>query len=215
MALMHAPEIKLPQPSPSEYQQAIAGKEQKLVWYKFNKALPNVNPARAKAEARPVRAELRARQQIVASPKNAPKRTQIVCGCAETAGNRSVGIAERTGREVAGNADTGEASSQSFVPPEMVQPETGESGDAAGRARDHRTNADAVALPTPKFVKPFVPPPKKVPVKLTEVAPAPEVPVLAAAVKTDPTVADYKFKLPPRPFTPPQREPSVGQANCR
>src|SRR5438067_10627387 len=77
-ALMNAPEIKLPQPSKSEYQQAIEGKENKLVWFKFNKELPDVTPPRAKTERRPLRAKELARQQVVASPKDAPKQTRIV-----------------------------------------------------------------------------------------------------------------------------------------
>src|SRR5579863_2328454 len=77
-ALMHAPEIKLPEPAKSEYKQAIEGKEDKLVWYKFNKDLPDVTPLEARAERKPLRAAVQARQQIVASRKDAPKRTQVV-----------------------------------------------------------------------------------------------------------------------------------------
>jgi TonB family protein len=77
-AMMNAPEIKLPEQNKSEYQLAFQGKEEKLVWYKFNKELPDVTPLRAKAEPKPVRATLKAKQQIVASRKDAPQRTQVV-----------------------------------------------------------------------------------------------------------------------------------------
>ena len=74
---MNAPEIKLPPPAKSEYKLAIEGHEAKLVWYKF-KELPAVTPPEAKPVQKPLRAEVQAKQQIVASPKNAPKRTQMV-----------------------------------------------------------------------------------------------------------------------------------------
>src|SRR6184192_1643846 len=75
-ALMNAPEIRLPEPSRSEYKQSIQGREEKLVWYKFNKALPDVRPPEARAERNPLRAAVQARQEIVSSRKDAPKRTQ-------------------------------------------------------------------------------------------------------------------------------------------
>ncbi|MDP9053854.1 MAG: energy transducer TonB [Acidobacteriota bacterium] len=77
-ALMEAPEIKLPEPSKSEYKQAIEGKEDKLVWLRFNNVLPDVTPLRAITEHKPLRAAVKAPQQIVASRKDAPKQTQMV-----------------------------------------------------------------------------------------------------------------------------------------
>src|ERR1700728_4778467 len=76
-ALMSAPEIKLPTPAKSEYKQVIEGKEEKLVWYRF-KELPDVTPPQVKPERKPLRAEGQAKQQIVASRKDAPKRKQMV-----------------------------------------------------------------------------------------------------------------------------------------
>src|SRR5437762_4339210 len=80
IVLMHAPTaaLKLPEPGKSEYKQVFEGKEQKLVWYKFNTALPSVAPPRARTNPDPLRAEVRARQQIVASPRSDTKRTQFV-----------------------------------------------------------------------------------------------------------------------------------------
>ena len=54
IALMYAPEVKLPEPGKSEYKQAIEGKEPKLIWYKFNKDLPDVSSKTA--SRRPVKA---------------------------------------------------------------------------------------------------------------------------------------------------------------
>src|SRR5438045_8931378 len=50
----------------SAYQQLIAPHEKKLVWYRFDKKLPEVSPPKKEADARPPRAELkRAGQTIV------------------------------------------------------------------------------------------------------------------------------------------------------
>lgn len=67
----------LPPASPTEYQQAFAGKEDKIVWYRF-RSLPAVVPAAAPRLRRPVRAEVKAKQSIVSSSRNAPKRRQVV-----------------------------------------------------------------------------------------------------------------------------------------
>ncbi len=75
-ALMYAPAVRMPEPSKSEYKQAIEGKEPKLIWYKFNKELPAV--AAATPAKRPPKAESIAERQIVAAPRRAPKQKQIV-----------------------------------------------------------------------------------------------------------------------------------------
>jgi TonB family protein len=54
---MNAPDIKLPEPAKSAYKQAIEGKEDKLVWFKFNKELPDVKPLETRAERKPLRAK--------------------------------------------------------------------------------------------------------------------------------------------------------------
>ena len=79
--LLHAdftpPEF--PKTSKSEYEQAIAGKEKQIVWYRFKKDLPDVSPKTPKVQKKqPLKAEFKAKQSIVASPKDAPKRRQIV-----------------------------------------------------------------------------------------------------------------------------------------
>ncbi len=79
-ALMYAPPLSLPTlppASPSEYQQAFAGKEDKIVWYKFHD-LPDIAPQNSAHASGPMRAAQKARQAIVSSPKNAPARNQVV-----------------------------------------------------------------------------------------------------------------------------------------
>jgi TonB family protein len=78
--LMYAPPMSLPTlpaPSPSEYQQAFAGKEDKIVWYKF-RDLPDVSPKDSPRARQPLHAAVVAKQAIVSSPKNAPKHDQVV-----------------------------------------------------------------------------------------------------------------------------------------
>jgi TonB family protein len=213
LTLMHAPEIKLPPPSPSEYQQAIAGKEQRLIWYKFNKTLPNVTPQRAKAEKRPVRAELRAKQQIVASPKRAPRRTQIVWTEApilpEFAPLESPNVLAMRLPEI---APPPKKPAREFVAPEVVKPALAKV-EILDAPQIPLQTLSAVVLPGPtKIVKAFVPPPKKIPVKLKEVAPAPETPTLASVVKSEPLKLEYSFRLPPRPFTAPPSKPTTAAA---
>jgi TonB family protein len=78
--LLYAPDVSLPslpKPSPSEYQQAFAGKEDKIVWYKFQQ-LPKISPQSSPQARQPMRADVISKQAIVSSPKDAPKRTQVV-----------------------------------------------------------------------------------------------------------------------------------------
>src|SRR5438874_2134521 len=77
--LMTAPAIELPRRSESEYKQAIAGHEEKIVWYKFPRQLPDVSPPKRMETPRlPLRASAEAKQAIVSSPRNAPARPQMV-----------------------------------------------------------------------------------------------------------------------------------------
>jgi TonB family protein len=202
---MYAPEIRLPQASPTEYQQAIAGNETKLVWYKFNNALPDISPPRAEAEPQPVRAEVRANQQIVAAPKNAPKRAQIVFVDAPV-------LPEIAPLESPNVLAVKMPPARVFVPPDIVKPAPARVEVPPDVPQVAVPALSAVELPVPaKFVKAFVPPPKRVPVKLTEVAPAPETPTVADAVKPNTPALDVALKLPPRPFAAPQPKPATAK----
>ncbi len=78
LALLNVESMSVPKRAPSAYEQKVAGKESKIVWYKFRKELPRVAPANAPRDERPLRAENKAPQAIVSAPRNAPKRTQMV-----------------------------------------------------------------------------------------------------------------------------------------
>jgi len=77
-ALVHAPAVNLPRPSESEYKQAIAGREQKIVWYKFRNKLPDISPRLATPQQEPLRAREKAAQSIVSSARNAPPQKRVV-----------------------------------------------------------------------------------------------------------------------------------------
>jgi hypothetical protein len=53
-ALVHAPAVTLPRPSESEYKQAIAGREEKVVWYRLDGKLPNISPVAAPPQKGPL-----------------------------------------------------------------------------------------------------------------------------------------------------------------
>jgi TonB family protein len=199
----------LPEPSKSAYKQAIEGKETKLVWYEFRKTLPDVKPVQTVNEKKPLRASVRAPQEIVASRKDAPKRTQMVWTDApalnETKPFELPNVLAIRLPQMA----------RAFVPPPELQPQKQAKVEIPADAPEFRARPlDPVKLAdAPRITKPFVAPPKQVPVKLAEVAPAPQAPQLEA--RADTTLAlNYSFKAPARPFTAPpvKTAPANGKA---
>jgi len=204
--LIHAPGIRLPEPAKSEYKQAIAGKEEKLVWFKF-KELPDVAPPRAKPERKPLRATARAKQEIVASRRNAPKRKQMIWTPApelrESKPVESPNILAVRMPEI----------TKPFVAPPDIQ-KTAIAKIALPDAPELKAQPlDAVKLAdAPKIVKRFVLPPRRVPRRVREAAPLADAPQLEASANV-PAALNYRFKTPARPFTPPaaNKEPSAGK----
>jgi TonB family protein len=246
--LMHTPDMKPPVPAPSEYKQVIEGHEQKLVWYRFNKDLPDVTPRSAKKSADPLKALNRARQEIVASPANAPQRTRFVWAPAPEL--RDIQPLESPNLLAVRLADPVPPPKPFVAPPDVRRQETAQIETPPDAPKLEARALPPAAVPSPpklakqfvepaplpvrketlrvepapdaplleakalrdnaipapdKLVKQFVAPPKKVPVKLAEVAPAPEAPpVVAGAGPLNATAPlDYKFKGPVRPFTAP------------
>jgi TonB family protein len=195
-ALLSTPEIKLPAPAKSEYKQAFQGKEDKFVWFRFNKELPNVTPPKAKAERRPLRAQTKARQEIVASRKDAPKQKQMIWADAPKLPDLPPielpnVLAVRLPR-----------AERAFTAPPVAAPAQPARIDIPENAPPLTARVDPVKLADlPKIAKTFVAPPTRVPVKVSEVAPAPEAPQIEAHVES-PSI-NYTFKAPARPFTAP------------
>jgi TonB family protein len=205
-ALMNAPEIRLPEQAKSEYRQAFEGKETKLVWYEFKKTLPDVRPLDAKRETKPLRAQLKAPQQIVASRKDAPKRTQII----QTAAPE---LKETKPFELPNVlAIRLPQMSRAFVPPPKAQPRepakvvVPDAPELQSRPLEPVKLADAS-----RITRTFVPPPVKVPVKLAEVTPPPAAPEIASSATAAQTV-NFAFKAPARPFTAPKAASGIAKA---
>lgn len=194
--LMHAPTIRLPEQSKSAYKLAIEGKETKLVWYKFEKKLPAVKPLKTEADSRPLRAAVTAPQSIVASRKDAPKRTQIVWTPApELIEAKPVELPNILAIRLP-------VVSRPFVPPPVVMRPRVTIEVPADAPKLQTTAMEAVKLAdAPRISKPFVPPPTKVPMKLAPVVALPEPPQIEA--RANAPAADFTFKTPARPFTAP------------
>lgn len=204
--LMHAPEIKLPEQSKSEYKQAIEGHETKLVWYEFKKDLPDVRPLPAKRESKPLRAKERAPQQIVASRKDAPQRTQIIqTDAPELKETKTFELPNVLAVRLP-------QIPRPFVAPPQVHPAEAKVAIPADAPLVTQTFEPVKLTDTSRMARRFVPPPTRVPVKVAEVAPPPEAPQLEAHVEANPAL-NYSFKAPPRPFTaPPKAGPATAKA---
>jgi TonB family protein len=197
LALMNAPEIKLPERSQSEYKQAIAGKEDKLVWYRL-KSLPDVTPPRAKAEPKPLKAEVRAKQEMVASRKDAPKTLRMVWTPAPEVKVTPVEMPNILAIKIP-------EVRKAFVTPPDIQKPAAAVELAANAPSAPNQIVEVVKLPDArKVVKRFVRPPQRVPKKLTEVAMVSDAPsVELNSNAADSPALNYSFKAPTRPFTAP------------
>jgi TonB family protein len=194
IALMYAPAVKLPEPGKSEYKQAIEGKETKLVWYKFNEDLPDVS-SKVKS-TQPVKAESVAKQEIVASPKLAQKRTQIVWTPApELAPPAPVELPNLLAVKLP-------PVRQFVTPPDIQKPKPVEVEPLPEAPAMALQSPDPLALPAaPRMARRFIAPPTRVPQKLADVAVPTEAPQIA--LNTPAVDLDYKMKSPARPFTAP------------
>jgi TonB family protein len=195
-AILYSPEIKLPEQSPSAYKQAFEGKETKLVWYRFEKKLPSVQPPDVKAERKPVRAELNAPQVIVASRKDAPKRTQVILTPApellqtplqELPNILAIRLPQITKPFVA--------------PPAAKPPDPAKVEVPDAPVLEAKLDAVKVA-DAQRITRRFVPPPTKVPDQLKQVEAPSDAPQLEAH-DLAPAVLNESFKAPTRPFTAP------------
>jgi TonB family protein len=200
-ALMYTPRISLPtlpKTSPSEYQQAFAGKEDKIVWYKFRE-LPKIAPQKSAQARQPMRAEVQAKQAIVSSPKNAPKREQVVLAPVPAIDLPPLNLPNLIAVKLPPKEFT--------TPPDLVKPEaakieTPDTPDALGAAPDPQPEAAKLPiakLPPKAYVPPQIAPkPKTVP-KIDGPSEVPDyVPQSTLAAKLLPAE-----RLPSRAFVPP------------
>ena len=198
--LMYSPPIGLPSippPSPSEYQQAFAGKEDKIVWYRFRE-LPKIDPQRSPQSRQPMRAEVQSKQAIVSSPKNAPKRNQVVLTPLP-----APEIQVPPPLELPNLLAVKLPPKQFTTPPDLVKPEAPkiappDAPDAAPAPQLETSRLPVAHLPPKAFVPPQVSPkPKTIP-KIdgpTEVAEYIPQTTIATKLPAD--------RLPSRAFVPP------------
>jgi TonB family protein len=199
LALLYAPDVSLPslpKPSPSEYQQAFAGKEDKIVWYRFQQ-LPKISPQSSPQARQPMRADVISKQAIVSSPKNAPKRNQVVL--------TPLPEIEMPPLELPNLLAVKLPPKQFTTPPDLVTPEpakidTPDAPDVAAAPRLETAKLPIAKLPP----KPYVPPPPRVAPEPRKIAAATEVPSLTADL---PNADVPTVKLPPRAFKPPDPAP--------
>jgi len=197
LALMYAPKIALPEQAQSEYKQAIAGKEEKLVWYRL-KSLPDVRPPESKAEQKPLKAEVRAKQEMVASRKDAPKQIRMVWTPAPEIKVTPVEMPNILAIKIP------EVKKPFVAPPDIHKPVPAVELAANAPALPDQAVDPVKLADTTKVVKRFVPPPRQAPKKLTEVAMVNNAPVvnLIPDAANSPAL-NYTFKAPTRPFTAP------------
>ena len=195
VALMEAPGVQLPRASESEYKQAIAGKEEKLIWYKFRRELPRVTPPAAKKDTRPLRAETIAKQAIVSSPKDAPKRDRMVWA--------PVPPVVAPPPLESPNVLAIKLPGQPFVaPPDVVKTPTAKVDLPPAPALQPLNAATAqVQLHLPP--KPFAAPQAQPKLTPTPVPLAAEAPQLASSLVPGAPGTVPAAKLPPKPFAPP------------
>ncbi len=201
--LMYTPPISLtvPQPSPSEYQQAFAGKEDKIVWYKF-KELPSITPPSTPKAHRQLRAEVKAKQAVVSSPKNAPKRDQVVISPVPDIELPPLDLPNLIAVKLPPKPFT--------TPPDVIKPAAAQIPVPDGPQEVTAQELGPVNLPTEKLPgKTFVPPPTreappKPEIKVAEIDAAPIRPLVASAIPTE--------KLPARAYVPPAARPAAAAA---
>ena len=196
IALIGAPGIELPRAAESEYKQAIAGKEEKLVWYKFRKELPEVSPLVEKEDDPPLRAETEAKQSIVSSAKNAPWREQMVWTPAPE-------LAPAPPLE-SPNILAVKLPDKAFVaPPDIVKPKPAsvDVPDAPLEQAQAPVRADIPSTRLPP--KAYVAPPVLTRGADGRIAQVEAAPLLAATISPGAPANVAPSKLPPRPFSAP------------
>lgn len=201
--LMYSPTISLhaPETSPSEYQQEFAGKEDRLVWYNFKK-LPAIRPPKREANRRPLRAETKAAQAIVSSPKNAPRREQVVIAPVPDIAPPPLNLPNLIAVKLPPKTFT--------TPPDVVHPEPTkiEVPDAAAPQYEAIAKAE---LPLDRLPsRAYVPPTPQARAEVRRIVPLDEAapPVTAALSSTSlPT-----SRLPARAFAPPRATPKAAPA---
>ena len=200
-ALMYAPPISLPslpEKSPSEYQQAFAGKEDKIVWYKF-KELPDVRPPDSAKARRPLRAEVQQKQSVISSPKNAPKRLQVVVTPAPAIDLPPLDLPNLIAVKL--------PPKQFTTPPDLVRPEALKI-ELPDAPQMETPQLEAAKLPSERLpAKVYIPPPPTKPVLTAKLEAPTEIPKLETQSMSKPSLPSSR--LPARAYVPPPASPGA------
>ena len=184
-------------PSKSEYEQAIAGKEKQIVWYRFKKDLPDVSPKTPKSDKKqPLKAEFKAKQTIVASPKDAPKRRQIVVSPAP----------ELSAVPPMDSANVLAVNMPDIAPPPPAKVAVHEIAPLPDAPTITPIPTETIKAEMPKVRKPFQEPPNvKAPTPTKTVQPLAHAPEITASFDASlPEVFNVPTAAPRRPFQLPR-----------
>ncbi len=202
----------------SAYQRLIAPHEKKLVWYRFDKKLPEVSPPKKEAAARRPRAEVKHPQTIVSKStrREVAKQTILTPG-PELKIDQELAAPNLLAFAMPKLPDPPpqpkEFTPPTVAPPQVEEPPKLEKGPELAASEPPKVLEQMPAPPKPA-PKPFVPPPmapKRIEKPQVEpvdprIDPTPGAPILMAQIPAPP-------RPKPRTFTPPpQSKPAVNTA---
>ncbi len=191
----------LPAPSKNAYQQLIAGKEPRLLWYKFREKLPDVKPVEHQGDKRPPKADVKlAKQNIISSPKDAPKARQMVW---QPAPELKLDKEIPAPNILAALPDVAPPQKKQFTPPAPKQARVDAPINVPDAPELQARATSTQQFDLPKVYRPFVPPTvvRSVPKQLSD--PLPEAPALAAQANANIAGLSAGLQNVRRPFTPP------------
>jgi TonB family protein len=198
----------------SLYQREIAPREKKLVWYRFDKKLPDVSPQRQAASRKPPRAEVKHPNQTIVSkaPRSDPAKQTILTPGPELKIHKDIEAPNLMAFE-APKAPEPRPEAKLFMPPPEVARAVETPALENGPVLDPELRNLRAELPAPRVPKPapktFEPPPQVA--RKTE---APELQPGEARFEPAPMqqVPPVQIAGPPRPkpkvFTPPPPKPA-------
>lgn len=205
--LVHPWSVELPKPTKSEYDQVIAGHEKQIVWYRFKKDLPDVSPARKESKKGPLKAENKAKQAITSSPKDAPRRNQMVWSPVPELKANPAPV-ESSNLLAIKLPDPPRPKAKDFTPPDAKTAEAPPLKEISPLPEPPAVKAEALPpvpvpeLPTP--AKPFTAPPVRAEAKPSRDLPSPEAPPeLRAATPVPPPIKMGDIPTPRKRFVPP------------
>ncbi|HCC55796.1 MAG TPA: hypothetical protein DEQ47_00755 [Solibacterales bacterium] len=203
----------MPTKQKSAYQQLFAGKETKLLWYRFKDKLPAVRPVVRSADKRPPKADVKlARQNLISAPKDAPKARQMVWQPVPdlkfTPDVKSANVL------AAALPDAPRPLRRLFRPPVLSRPQSAALPDLAPAPELRASVKMPEDFRFSKAYKPFVAPTVVRSVPKTLEQPLPQAPDLAPAAPQTVAGLPSKFSGARRPFAAPPASSGTGHGRA-